>query len=94
MQSHEGLFDKLKLGPKYTRHSRVGTWTLNQITVRDFKGKVGLDSAVDNWATTAGSAVDEDKGDVQKDYQGKKDSQDIGGLVIIKSRPFLPLTRH
>ena len=46
MQSHEGLFDKLKLGPKYTRHSGVGTWTPNQITVRVFKGRVGVDSAV------------------------------------------------
>ena len=46
MQSHEGLFDKLKLGPKYTRHSGVGTWTLNQITVRVFKGRVGVDSVV------------------------------------------------
>lgn len=27
MQSHEDLFDKLKLGPKYTQHGRVGTWT-------------------------------------------------------------------
>ena len=36
----------LKLGPKYTQRSRVGTWTLNQITVRVFKGRVGVDSAV------------------------------------------------
>ena len=84
----------LKLGPKYTPHSRVGTWTLNQSIVSIFKGRVGVDSAVDNWATTAGSAVGEDKGDVQKGYQGKKDCQAIGGLVNIKSRPFLPLTRH
>ena len=46
MQSHKGLFDKLKLGPKYTQHSGVGTWTRNQITVRVFKGRLGVDSAV------------------------------------------------
>lgn len=27
MPSHGGLFDKLQLGPQYTRHSGVGTWT-------------------------------------------------------------------
>lgn len=79
MQSHKGLFDK----PKYTRHSRVGTWTPNQITVRIFKGRVGVDSV-----------VGEDKGDIQKGYQGKEDCQDIGGLVIIKPRPFFSLMRH
>ena len=61
MQSHKGLFDKFKLGPKYTRHSRVGTWTPSQITVRVFKGRVGVDSV-----------VGEDKGDIQKGYQGKR----------------------
>ena len=38
MQSHEGLFDKLKLGPKYTRHSGVGTWTLRLVKAGVFMG--------------------------------------------------------
>ena len=38
MQSHEGLFDKLKLGPKYTRRSRVGTWTLMLVKAGVFVG--------------------------------------------------------
>lgn len=46
MLSHEGLFDKFKIGPKYTWHSGVGTWTPNQITVSVFIGRVGVDSAV------------------------------------------------
>ena len=54
MQPHKGLFDKLKLGPKYTRHSGVGAWTPNRVTVRVLKGRVGV--GVD-------SAVGEDKGD-------------------------------
>ena len=73
----------LKLGPKYTQRRGVGTWTLNQTTVRVFKGRVGVDSA-----------VGKDKGGVQKGYQGKEDCQDTGGLVIVKSRPFSPLKRH
>ena len=38
MQSHKGLFNKLKLGPKYTRHSGVGTWTPMLVKAGVFMG--------------------------------------------------------
>ena len=44
--STQGLINKLKLGSKYTHHSRAGTWTLRWVTTGFFmgwsRGKVGF----------------------------------------------------